>query len=232
MTTPTNQNLEIGGYGYEIPQQGPFAGRPTVFFGFQHEDERREHWINGSGFHNNVKRDVGSVMKMWEKYGWRRKINGNAVNVVITGGEPLSDENINGTEALLTVLNRGNVFIETGGLHQPSHEIEEVSEGYIIRQNPSQLVKDGENDRVYGPMMDLADRIRSGDGHFVFEMRENNDFDALQQATRLYRIPRGRTWLLPTGDEYEKMADKCEETAKDRPYGYADWSSPEEDEEE
>lgn len=233
--SPTNQRLDIGGYGYEIPPVGPLNGRPTVYFSFQDDESRREHWVNGSGFHNNTDRDVSAVMKMWEKYGWRSKVRSGTSNLVITGGEPLSEDNIDGTEAILSVLGRSNAYVSTSGAYQTSREVDEAVDGYIVRQNPSEILSDDENDEVNGPLWDISEAIRDDDGHFVFDIEENDDLNALQEVIRLYRIPRDLTWLRPSAEDpeqFEKIDDKCREMAKDKPFGYTRWNIPTEEDEE
>jgi hypothetical protein len=211
MSTLQSTKSKIGGFGYEIVPGGPYAGQPAVFLSFEGENPGiQPHFIDGKGIYAGNNQSVSAILKIWAKYGWRRRLESGSCPLIATGHAPLGEENAKSLQLLIGALSTAEICVETGPENVSDRSINMDIDHYIVRFAPDEQYLGDEESQTRKNLREYASMSRVGSVDFDFVIETQADADLAKQITSEYRIPYDRVWLTPHGDTPEAFESAVE----------------------
>lgn len=161
------------------------------------------------------------LIDMFNNYGWLPKLNSGRANLVITGGEPLLQQN-----SLVGFLERleGNIFVEveTNATIMPIQSFDK----YISQYNVSPKLSNSKmslNKRYIPRTIEFFSNKQNADFKFVID-NEHDVKEVITDFVKRYSIPNTRVYLMPvsiTKEELERNSPKVIEYCKEYGFRYS-----------
>jgi len=124
-------SLNVSEMFHSIQGEGKFAGQPAIFLRLQHCNllcswpcDTIEVWKKGEPY------EINQIITIWKKRGWLDSLSKKSTHLVITGGEPLLQQN-----ALIELLKEFNdlfIELETNGTILPLPELDQFISQYNV----------------------------------------------------------------------------------------------------
>jgi organic radical activating enzyme len=193
--------LEMSEVYPAIQAEGPYAGYPAVLvrlFGTDYFDANSIH-----KFANENPQENKKIMKAEKVVGEISKVSlGNKFHLIITGGEPLLQQ-----EGLVSFFQKleeafGKVpFVEldTNGRTKPLSILDKYVSSYNVQVKLGNSMAGTPVETYHNRIKEKAMRFfaKSSKAKFLFEVRNDSDVKEVVEIQRIFKIDRTRIWLKP-----------------------------------
>jgi len=222
-----NLKFIVSGDGVFFTEQGEgaTAGEPAVFFRLHHcnlncswcdtpytwkTNEEREAW--------SINEAVEKICAEWEK----GKINTKVPRLVITGGEPLLQQNTITELLKRPELKNWKIEIETNGTIIPSNDF--LND---VQFNCSPKLENSGNSKIQRINHEALSSFAKRNTYFKFVVKSEKDIDeiAREYIPLLVSIQRNRIFISPEGvttEELDKNISKIRERVKKEGFSLGD----------
>jgi len=202
MTTNNQKEIRIidGGHDYQPYPHGEFAGKPTVSIKLSSSNS------------NGMK--IGSLDGLFDRWGWKKKLQSGYARLRWWGSEPLSEIHSEGIDVADSILDPTFVDFELDQhsiTHEPSRDIKRIADHFTIF-----VPMDGSYDDDAIEWFTELSRSH-GSVEFLFNVGSRKEDEFIKEFSRDYKIYDSDIWLYPRGRIPKTVNESygfCEKWAK------------------
>lgn len=225
MVEDTTVKTEIGGFAYEVVPGGVLGGQSTVILALGDRDEGSQpNLADGKGIYAGKQQGPRALLKIWDKYGWKRRLTSGDCPLLVTGPESLTEEHVEYIDSLATALRTAHIYVESTVENIDSSYEELPLEQVILRYEPDDAVFTELPPETQSKLLDFGNLSRRGKATFEFVVQHKNDIERISEIKRACGIPNEALYLVPTGKDeksHEKSVGLCKKAVKKNIWRYS-----------